>query len=567
MSANRPGHAGCHCCTDEAATVPAEFHRDLVTGAVPDAPNEFLDAREELWSCHDGDLTGLTQETITQNCTATGSAVTHTGNGADEVNGYLRLAVANVVPTVKNFSALHVVWTGQTFNAFDHVEHIAAGSLRAYAAARRWRTDFTGESDRTNLFGSGIGPITVWGLVIRSGSDILVKLTPNPASGELFDQDGPNHRCWRPTSDGEWKLLVDGNFTATLTTAQARQYGLTVDPIANQVTHEVGFCFGVVTGSDDWDGDLASSYSTSFDFDTLNIYREFYLNCVAAFVNLSTLHVSTPIRAASHVSNSEPTQLAGVSVELTLTTLPAFDASQHSNAMQSHHAAGYAYTGSTVISLPPGDVTVTWWYTPCAKLTISFEQPDQYVGPVWVGISHSDEYTYDLCDGSGDNAEGQVTTPTLVGWYFRDFYRVCQYTPGSEILDTTWFGNDCIDNPNQTSPTQKHGVVGECHGSDDPLPVCLQGNLPNQLPWMTDCWSLDPIAIGYRLRVTDVYSAGGYVGPCSSVATDPADFAPDGVNQFQSCRLTFLKNMGFGFALEAIGDDRIAGHFYMDITE
>ena len=90
MSAHRPGHAGCHCCTDEAATVPAEFHRDLVTGAVPDAPNELLDAREELWRCDDGDIDGLTQEQVFLNCSGTMSVETSTANSLDATPGSLR---------------------------------------------------------------------------------------------------------------------------------------------------------------------------------------------------------------------------------------------------------------------------------------------------------------------------------------------------------------------------------------------------------------------------------------------------------------------------------------------
>lgn len=564
---NRPGHTGCHCCTDQTATVKDVTHRDISTGD-PHPEFNLLDARELLWGTDAGDLSGLTQETITQNCTANGSAVTRPGDGADEVAGHFRMSVTDVVPTVKNFSALHVVWTGQTFNAFDHIDHIAGGALVAHAAvSRRKPTTFTTDNMRTILFGANIEPVPVWGLIIRVGSTVLVNLTPNPGH-VAFDPDGNGTQCWRPTSTGGlWRTLIDGKISSSgLTTAQARAYGLTVDPIATQLTHDVGLCFGIVTSSDGWTGDLESSYSATYDFDTLNIYREYYLNCVAAFVNKTTLTVSTPVRAATHVSNCEPVELAGISATLTLTMLPEWDINLHPWGPQLHYDAGYAYVGSATVTLPLGDVTITWYYTPCSRLTISFDQPSQYGCPVWVSIAHTEEFTDDLCDGKGDNATGLVTAPTIVGWYYRDFYQLCDYSAGDEILDTTWFGIDCINNPHQTSPTKTQGVIGECHGSDDPLPVCLQGTLPNQLPWMTDCWSLDPIAIGYRRRITNSYTG---FGPGCDEDLTPCDFEPGGAHYpvLSACQFQFLQNMGFSFALESRGNDRIAGYLYMDITE
>ena len=561
----------CCCCTDEPAITKNITHRDLTTGD-PHSEFENLDARELLWGTEAGDVAGLTQETITQNCTATGSAITKAGNGADDTDGLLRMAI-EVTPTQRNFAALQVVWTGQTFDAFAHVSHIAAGSVAAYAAAsRRLDTTFSPENMRSNLVGGTIEPTPVWGVVIRSGSTILVKLTPNPGATGL-DSDPTGHTCWRPTdaaSNSPWRILADGKLSsAALSATEARAHGLTVDAIATQVTHtEVGLCFGIITGQT-WDGDLDATYKSTYDFDTLNIYREYFIACPAAFTNLTTLYASMP--AHSVTSNVEPVEMRGLSTALTLTSLSAWNSATDSNAVKSHHDNGYAYIGSRVVALPLGDVTVKYWYTPCVRLTMSFDQSSVFNCPVWVHINHSDEYTDDDCDGYGDYSNGLVTAPTIVGYARRDFYWRCYNGSGTQhILDVKWYGVDCVDHPHQTSPTQVHGIVGECHGTDmgQTLPVCLEGNSPNQLTWATDCWSLDPIAIGYRRRVNNVSARYGGWSPSCGAGADPCDFAPDGQYRFQrDCVLSFLEQMGFSFALEYIHPVAEAGHFYVDITE
>jgi hypothetical protein len=566
----RPPSCNCHCCEDEPPHAPLDItHRDLLTGD-PHPESNLLDARELLLRLDDGDVTGLTQETITQNCTAIGSVVTRSGNGADDVPGHFRMSVTDVVPSVKNFSALQVIWTGETFDAAAHVAHIASGGVTAYASASRQKpTTFDPADNRTNLFSSQIAPIPVWGIVIRSGSTVLVSLTPNPtATGGFFDPDA-GHACWRQTAAGPaWRILENGNVSGTTISVDvARAHGLIVDPLAIPTVHEIGFCFGIITVGDSWSGTLESNYASTYSFDAVSIYRTFGLQCVAAFANLSTLTVSMPVEAATHVSNCEPREMGGISASLTLTPLPVWDIALHPLALESHHDSGYAYIGSTVLPMTLGDVTITWYYTPCSRLTVSFEQLSQYACPVWISIRHTSEFTDDDCNGRGDNGTGLATSPTIVGWYYRDFYQLCDYSAGDEILDTRWFGTDCIDNPHQTSPSRKNGIVGECHGSDDPLPLCLSGNLPNQLSWMTDCFSLDPIAIGYRRRLTNAYT--GFGPACDEANLSPCDFefGGDHYPALSACQFEFLQNMGFSFALESDGADRIAGFLYMDITE
>ena len=196
--------------------------------------------------------------------------------------------------------------------------------------------------------------------------------------------------------------------------------------------------------------------------------------------------------------------------------------------------------------------------------------------PAWVNILHNDEFSDDACEdpedfGFGDNANGIATAPTFAGFSLRDYYRPCATLAFNPALSTLWAGSDCAGHLNEPTIRNVDGILGQCHGKADPAdpdPVCVQGLLPNQLDWMTNCYSLDPIAIGYRKRGKDAYGFGSK-GGCGS-ATPLCDAAPDGVDRLSTyCGITHLKTMGFTFTADGIlgSNDHVSGLFYLDITE
>jgi len=533
LSAHRPGHAGCHCCTDEAATVPAEFHRDLVTGAVPDAPNELLDAREELWRCDDGNINGLTQEQVFLNCSGTMSVETSTANSLDATPGSLRFRFTNITPDagVDNFRAIQIVWTGQTFDAFSHVNHIAEGSLSAYAAGRQilFRESPVSEPSGFPIPQDTSSQIR-WGIVSRKNgllwlwSDWLQDM----AAG------GFNDSCWHPQSTTGLKVIDgDGNYRSA-TTAELRAAGLTVDAIATQTTHDVGLFVMMYHEPEisQFTGlpispPISEVASATIGLDTIGFYASYRLACTAAFVNVSTLTASMPDPhpTAAGLGNVEPFELRGMSCSLSLETAPVFDSSVHSPILQTVYDYGYFYRGTTTAQTyragqggTPETATVEIWYAPCRQLVCRLSVAS-VAYDAWFSIDHSDEYSEDPCTGSGDPARGHATSPTFAGLFYRDIWLPCQPETGlgsGVRLSVPWYGSDCAGRENETSWVAIHGIRGKCQqpmpGESDP--VCTTGLLPNQLTQLTDCYSLDPIAIGYRRRITNQFTYG--FGPCGS---------------------------------------------------
>lgn len=586
MSSFRPGHTGCHCCDDTTPTPRTPIHRDLSTGE-PLAGRETLDALESLWSCHDGDISGLTQETFTHNCTATASVSTHGANAPDDDPGCIQFSV-EAYPTADDFCALQIVWTGKIFDAFAHLEHIAAGELRLDCATRRRPSDFDPNGEFV-VIGEGplaspiyeyvgtypVGLTQAYGIVMRiSGTLFLVANTLGQAVDpeQLFPTG-----CWR-IGYADRIHVLDGGHIRLATTDELRAASLTVDPLASQDAHGVGFFYGIIRANDangDFDPvlghELRASYSAAYQFDMIDFYSIYNLSCVAAFVDKTDLTISVPPEIRQNV---EPVEMRGFSATLSLTTLPDWDVLLHSRALQPHHDAGYAYVGSGMVTTGLGNVTVNVWYTPCARVTLLFDNG----GPcmAWVFITHSDTYSEDACENPddnsfADNATGIATAPTFAGFSLRDYYRPCVSGEFNLLLSAIWAGSDCVDHLNESTTRRVDGIKGQCRGlvdAADPEPVCVQGIHPNQLYWITNCYSLDPIAIGYRRRVKDGYGFGS-LGGCGS-STPFCDAAPDGSARLNTyCGISHLKSMGFSFPLDGVlgATSHVSGHFYVDITE
>lgn len=581
MSAHRPGHAGCHCCESFTPAQRVPIHRDLVTGE-PLENQPTRDALEVLWSCHDGDLAGLTQETVAVNCSATASVVFNNSN-ADPADapGCLQFSV-EATPTDDEFAALHIIWTGESFDAFAHLAHIASGSLRLDCATRRRPSSFDPNGE---LVHKAFGPLgqeffeyvgtypmgltQAFGLVMRVGSTLFLiasNLGTAIDEGESLFPTG----CWRIGYATNISVL-DGATIRQATTAELRSASLVVDPIANQGTHEVGFFFGIVSETTAYTRTARPSYTANYQFDMIDIYSLYDLNCVAAFVNKTDLTVSCPTEI---LQNVEPVEMRGFSAKLTLTTLPDWDEALHSRAVQAHYDAGYSYLGTGTATTVLGDVTITIYYLPCNRLTLLFDNGGAC--PAWVFIRHYDTYSEDACEDPdrtsfADDANGIATAPTFAGHSLRDYYRPCVSAAFNPLLSAIWAGSDCAGHLNESSIRRVDGIRGQCRGLADPgdsEPVCVQGILPNQLYWMTNCYSLDPIAIGYRRRVKDGYGLGS-LGGCGTT-TPFCDAAPDGASRLNTyCGISHLKSMGFTFALDGIlgSSDHVSGHFYLDITE
>lgn len=525
----RPGHAGCHCCDDEPAATYAEFHRDLVTGDVPAAPNELLDAVEELWRCDDGDVTGLTQETVLVNCTGTASVSQYAGNGLDATPGSLRFEFDDIAPTADEFHAVQILWTGEIFDAFSHVSHIAAGSVAALATGRS--QSFSESPPVSGDWPSWVGPSTsrTWGIAIRANGLLFLY-------GGAFGYSDPllfppvEDRCWH-SQQTTFARVLDGSGEYRLATIdELRAAGLTVDAIATQQTHEVGLYvmlhrvdeFSQFTGLP-INPPAASSVSAKIGLDTVGIYAQYRLACTAAFVNLSTLTASMPDHTGQ--SNVEPYEMRGISCPLTLESTPTWDEDLHSPILSTVYGTGYVYRGTTTFTTyragqggTSETATLEIWYAPCVQLVGRVTVPSKtYDG--WFSIDHSDEYSSDACTGSGDSAAGRATAPTFAGHFQRDIRLPCQSAGVGDRLSVPWYGSDCAGRSNETSWVNIHGILGKCQqpmpGSSDP--VCTTGLLPNQLTQLTDCYSLDPVAIGYRRRITNQFGLGGF-GPCGSAA-------------------------------------------------
>lgn len=556
----RPGNCGC-CCEDESITIPVATHRNLTTGE-PHPTDNMLDGIEILWQCLDGDLTGLTQETVTQNCTVGTGQFVQRGSG---IQGRLH----NIVPTAgKAFAACQIVWTGETFDAFAHVDHIAAGIPVLYGG------EGMGSPLRDGIDVHTGGPRVQCGVAIRSGG--LLFLLPFAPSSETALNDLPlfgglMDRCYDDIAGQRqfYFRVLEGGLLRAATLDELQANGLVVDPVATQLDHEVGFFLLFAPTVDTYNGDLLERYDITWNFKQLTITGHYGLNCVAAFANLDSLLLSTPNPIGT--SNIEPNQFRNVSTTLTLDTLPGSMGDDIAdNQLSRHIVAGYAYIGQFTPTGLAG-VTVDVWYLPCSLLT--FKVSDGTNCPLWFSIDHADDYSSDSNNGSGDGGRGNSTAPAFSGVASRDIL----WPPGgaNQTLGVTWYGSDCHDQIPPPTPgwLRIDGVTGRCAGSG--TSQCVQGNLPNQLPWMTQCYSLDPVAIGYRRRMTDNYGLGGV--SCNLVDfAIPAGGEPDCTvmtDLTKRCNMHHLD--AFGFTVSGGGSQLIeqivgvanAVHLYFDISE
>lgn len=539
------------------------MHRDLGTGDALTG-QETVDAIEILWHCMDGDISGLTQEQVTVNCSATSSIEFNAGGYPDDDDGSL-LCRVSATPTDDDFAAFRIVWTGQTYDAFSHVSHIAAGSIAPQCSARAGNPRFI-EPDEAHA-----GVAQWWGLAIRDGADLFfIAGTMDP------DLSANQAVCWRSKSAFQVYKLDAGHLRIA-TTAEKRTASLVVDPIASQNTNEVGFFYGIAH-RESVSYTRESSYTSTYQIDNIQFPVTYSLGCVPAFVNKSTVVASCNTGAATPsgdvvADNIEPVEMRGFSATLTLATLPAWDVAIHSRALKEHHDAGYSYHGTGTTS---NGVNVELWYTPCLRLTMFFD--DGGACPAWVHILHSGtNYSADACEDAddpyfGDFGNGKATAPSFAGVSLRDYYRPCVSAFFNPLLAAAWFGSDCAGDINAGTVRNKDGIRGECQDlfPGEIEPVCVQGDLPNQLTWLTNCYSLDPIAIGYRRRVKDGYGFGS-TGTCGSPSgTAYCDAAPDGSSRASVyCGISHLRSMGFTFGVDGIlgGSTHTSGHFYVDITE
>jgi hypothetical protein len=561
----RPGNCGC-CCEHEPITVPVATHRDLTTGD-PHPTDNMLDGIELLWQCCDGDITGLTQETVTQNCTVETAEIIDRGSG-------LQARLHGIVPTAgKNFAAMQIVWTGQRFDAFAHKAHIAAGSLRLYGGEAQALPLVDGQGHHFQVGFSDYEPRIYPGVVIRSGG-LLFVITAAPF-GEtgvngLLNGGGVRDTCYDDLYPISSIRVLDNGALRAATLAELRDNGLTVDPVATQIDHEIGFCVVFAPTSDIYTGDLLDSYTVTWNFDQLTIAAYYALNCVVGFLDLPTLNLSSP--AHTGLSNVEPIEFRGVSTTLTLTESAKFSATTLEEIeLALFDGAQYAFVGQ----FTAGSVTVDVWYLPCQRLTLRLSNGGTTC-PLYVQIDHSDGYSRDAGDGRGDDALGRATAPAFSGASLRDV----KFPPpvnNNQRLSLPWYGSDCHDAASQP-PTGLviDGVFGQCAGSHptaDPS-TCVTGLLPNQLEWMTNCYSLDPVAIGYRRRITDNY---GQLWQGESCVDET--FAPDGdgdcdtghTSSFdKACNLHHMAAFGLSVngGFEFIGPGMAyALHLYFDISE
>lgn len=534
----RPKPCSC-CCPDH---VPPETREELhrpIDGLQPlDPPNDDYDAIELLYSNRDGVIDGLTQETYTENCSAAGSAYRLQPTADDEL-GCVRFKLTDILPSADEFSAIQIVWTGTTFDSYKHVDHIARGFLLADASVRG------GAPSSSDYHEAALDPR--WGVCVRANG--LLFLMNGTMFG--FGVDDPFRSdigCWHTTSTSTTIVLDGSGDWRIATTDELRAAGLLIDPLSTKPAepYEVGVFFGLLS-SPHYDAEPAESYDITADIDSLGVYAFYRIEEIVGFRDIDTLTASCPAHVGT--SNIEPVELRGFTASLTLTTLPEWDFRQHPVELRAQHDEGYTYTGSTTID----GIDVTVWYTPLIRLTLGFDDGGDC--RAYVPIDHHGVYTdRDPPGVSGDNSDGTATAPSFAGRVLRD---VLVPGTGGTLLGVAWYGTDCLDDLNGDL-NNKHGIAGTCQGVDvsEDIPVCIQGLVPNQLAWRTDCWSVDPIAIGYRRRVTDVFSAGG---------TMPADLCDPGPNA--TVHFSRLKQMGLTFSLESSLGVVTAGHFYIDITE
>ena len=559
----------CCCCSDVSYTPPQPFHRDMTTGD-PWPDDESLDGQEILFELFDGDTTGLSQETITHNCTVGAVTVSRVTGGFDDgQTGYLNIELADIVPddpASDAFAALQVLWTGETFDAFAHKSHVARGALLCSGVQRH------GAGNTIPLGGSGSRPWMRAGVIVRSNGLLFVTSLVVNAMANFPGDTAPIDSCWDSLLTGATQVLENG-ILRNATVAELRENGLTVDPIATQKTHEVGFFFGLLPYNLVTPSGLADTYTVSWDFDTISIVARYFLDCEAAFCDLSQLTLSTPSHTGT--SNVEPVELRGLAQTLTLTTMPAWPGDVSLIRLQAVYEHGYAYFGSFSVATGSATVAISVWYVPCDRLVFRFD--DGGTCPLWIVIEHDDVFSDDFPPGvSGDNASGTATAPAFSGGQLRDV----KWPPNNKInttLGVQWYGSDCVGLDCADGFRVVNGYTGKCCGSALPPgpPTCVAGVLPNQLDWISDCYSLDPIAIGYRRRVSDVYVSGS-PGNCTTAPTGPSqtnvcDAGPGGAHDATTeCTLTHLLAMGFSASLEirlAFPPGIDAMLLYFDISE
>lgn len=600
------GGRPCCCCPGKTRVqfwLPLD-HRDLTTGEPYYWGAERLDdydGADLLWKNYDGQIAALDQETIAVNCavgTAGASRVGDTfgkSNPDDDEPGSIEFTLTGVTPSSEGFVAGRIVWTTETFNAADHVAHIAAGSVamtyaRKVIEADRQFHDYTGDftaagprhcvgfvleaPDGTRFFGPSHGV---------SYPDLIWELEHSKISPQW-----PPYKCWWGGVASSLQVIDAAGYFRTPTKTELRDYGLLIDPLTVNTTHKVGIFVALAAFNDDWTDDPLESFDYDFRIrlDLIDIYAIWTLDCLAAFYQKQTLTGSVPNSyTGTNVTNMCPFEMHGMVWDLELVELPAFVSGTHPNSLQVMHDDLYAFK-ATATSGTGGDITL--WYLPCRTMVLQFHDRGELGCDTYVTISHdvAGFYWAEPDDGTGgsavgDKGSGEATAPAGSGASMVNFYGL---NPNDEIFFVEWHGDDCLNAPippPKLAPAA-HPMRLECLGPDagwDP-PQCVQGTMPNQLWWMTNCYSLDPIWIGYRKRTTNVIGGPTTNGETCSPGPDQTNLCEAPVNvgspapgHFGTpvCLQTRIETHGYTPNIESdpthVLWDAITFYFYVDISE
>jgi len=581
----------CCCCPGQTTgTFYTVGHRDLTTGSeYVHSQLGSIDGVDLLYSLHDGDVSGLTQQTLAVGCTA-GTVSVGVGGGVDtaftyEQPGGLRISLDGFVPTQKGFVFGQIVWTNETFNAADHTAHIAAGSLNTAITRRVTRGD-------VGLDSPGETPGYVFGHAIKAPDDtVFLSLVPILNDGPYQWTDTDRMRCWRGGNATGWMVVDAAGYLRDATVSELRDYGLQIDPLATSTTHEIGFWFGVASFSDDWSGAIDDyDYDCTVDLDDIGIHAIWRLDCITAFYDKTSLIASLPAAfgASGSAQNLGPIEMLGMTWSLARTTLPAYQHGTHPNVLSSLHDAGYCYTGQATAS---NGIDVTLWYLPCDRLVLQFHDDGTIGCDTYIAVRHDDGTWSEWSDRTGGSVIGEygsgaATAPAIAGASLINFCVPPHDHPCPDTITglpdlsaVEWHGVDCLSAPPGGGYFNVDSHRMQCLGPDEgwDAPQCVQGLLPNQLPWLTDCYSLDPIAIGYRKRVSDLIggsSSNGELctGPSATELCEaPVNTGDPPIDHTGTpyCWGTRLALLGFTPNIDTL---YIVGgsstyYFYLDITE
>lgn len=594
-------HRRCCCCPGQTGgTYYQTGHRDLTTGLQWDHPQinpDIIDGVDLIWSLNDGDVTGLTQQTIAIGCTA-GTVTVGQGAGVSSAFSYaapgsLRIELSGFEPTQKGFCFGQIIWSGEHFNAADHVAHIAAGSLHT-AVTRKFQI---GDTSLNRLyFGLSTAPAYVFGHAAKAPDGTVFLSAVFDFDRGLLGGWGDDEKlsCWIGGNATGWQVIdPTGGYLRAATADELRAYGLQIDPLTVNTTVEVGFFFGIASRSDAWTGNLSDfSYDCKVDVDDIGIHAIWALNCVAAFYGKATLtgSITNAFAASGSAQNLAPIEMLGMTWSLSLTTLPDFVRGTHANTLEAMHDAGYCYTDTQSAS---NGIEVTVWYLPCNRLVLQFHDNGTVGCDVYIPIMHDAGTWSQWSDGTGGSVVGEygpgtATAPAFAGASEINFCvpphnHPCphQISGLPDLSSIEWHGVDCLSAP----PGGNYFLINshriQCVGNfpGAPAPQCVQGLLPNQLTWMTDCYSLYPIAIGYRKRVQDLIGGNGWngelchddFGTITNLCEAPVNFGNPPITHTGTpfCWATRLKLMGFTDQIDDLDVDhgQTTYYFYVDITE